>query len=113
MNAESNTLDLERDPLRVMLDVARRVCLLLPSAARFDALAMQDPIERLKIMGKAVVDAANENEHIHQLVVSSGFMNAIREVALQRTGAVRKGELNLPQLRDDAFTQPQAVRELH
>lgn len=88
---------LPTDPIRLVLDICRRVTLMEPLAARFDAIPMMSPIERVKTAATVVIEAAEEHEYIRELVTSMGCMAAFKTLASQRAA----GGVELPQLKPD------------
>ena len=93
MNAE-DSLDASTD---IVVGTAKRVLLLQPLAAHFDRLPMMEPLERLKLLGRVVVEAAGDNDHIREIVMKMRYMEAVKHVARERMG----GGAGLPQLKAD------------
>lgn len=86
-----------QDPMQVVLDICRRVTLMEPLAARFDAIPMMPPLERVKVAATVVIEAAEEHEYIRDLITRNSCMQAFHAIARMRTG----GAVELPQLKAD------------
>ena len=85
------------DPIRVVLDICRRVTLMEPLVARFDAIPMMSPIERVKVAATVVIEAAEAHECIRALITATGCLSVFQKLAHQRAA----GGLELPQLKAD------------
>lgn len=94
-------------PTAIVVSLAKRVMLLQPMAGRFDKLPMIDPMQRLKILGEVVVEAAGESDHIRDMVVKNRYIENVRLVARERMDAA----VEMPQLKPDLLGQRPTLQE--
>ncbi|MEJ8837582.1 hypothetical protein [Ramlibacter sp. AN1133] len=95
------------DPVALVLNMCRRVTLMEPIVARFDALPMLDPVERVKTSARVVMEAAQTHDYLRDWAVNNNVVAALQQLATERA----KGFVELPQLQMDLPASVQQARE--